>query len=468
MYISDAAEVVHRAFYGQSIGVDMLEGLREVLSPPDDIMRLCPVWLRTTKLSPLRQQVLMDYAAIGLRHDLVRELALRFYNGLRTNKWKGRPTPAEVFQARKAWEELDYQGNNHPIVVAVRDWRGWDPVQTAGWIYDNVEKAIEEIDMLWPKVKLAATRLKNGGELNAATVRSFCSDILGAGFKGNRQMEVLTRFHFDALYFGASSKTSIHDGVSFVEMTGHSEMPLISGSYEDVMEGLAKNLIPMSHGKDASASAARLLMVLRTGNYIIFDNRLCRISLPVDPTSGSWGDVSRPEKMYPIPADYQWCARREVQFAVAGFVWPTMVALRGDRELLGKMIDELWIPTVFEMFFLIAKDKQVPQDCALAFLAAVYARLAAISGWFNPVAMHHRLREIFLETADILQQFSETIVDLEQALTGDLFRSPGDIINLAGGAVDADLEENERMGILIRHQRETASYVAEAYPDLYS
>jgi len=149
-------------------------------------------------------------------------------------------------------------------------------------------------------------------------------------------------------------------------------------------------------------------------------------------------------------------------------VWPTMVALRGDRELLGKMIDELWIPTVFEMFFLIAKDKQVPQDCALAFLAAVYARLAAISGWFNPVAMHHRLREIFLETADILQQFSETIVDLEQALTGDLFRSPGDIINLAGGAVDADLEENERMGILIRHQRETASYVAEAYPDLYS
>jgi hypothetical protein len=408
----------------------------------------------------------MDFANIDLRHDLVRELALRFYTGLRSNKWKGKPTPTGVLRAHKAWEGSEYRGIEHPLVAAMQDWRGWDVLQTASWIYGNVEKALQEVEVLWPKVRIAAMRLRNNGELKAAAVRGICTDILGAGLKGNRRTEAISRFYFDTAYYGVSSRISINDGVPFVKMAGHSKTR-IPATFSAV-PGLLGNLGQLSSGEDAGASAARLLMLLHTGNYVIANNRLCRVSLPVEPTTGNWGDISRPETIYPMPADYQWCARRAVRFAIAGFIWPTATALQGDWDFIDAAIDEIWIPAVFEMFFVIAGDGNVRRDCAMAFTAAIYSRLAAIQGWLNPLEMREKLREIFLETVGILRQFSETVADLEQALAGDLFRNPDDIIKLAGGAVDAGLDENERLGTLIRYQREIALYAAEAHPEISS
>lgn len=475
-YIENAAELVHRAYFAQTIGLEALSD-RLTIRPPEDVLLIEPDWLRKTKVSPARDRLFMSFVEIDMRHYLSREISSKAYALLRDKRWKKGASPLAIFSTQlvcKTREELcdvfKNDGVHNSLLQVVKNWRQWDNTELGGWLHDNIEKTIHEIDHLWSKIQLVALRVKNNGALSAVTLRELCADIFGAGLKGDREMDIVSRFHYEHQYYGLSFTTSINEGIPFVrfEECASPSSPIQSRDPSEIGNWLSKKLAHMSDGSDPGASAGRLLMLLHAGNYVAAGNRLCRVSLPIEPLRGIMADISNPKSIHPMIEDYTWCARTALRFFLAGFVWPTMRACGHDMKLVESVIEKFWIPKIYNTFFVVAHDKTPDSNCALLFSASIYARLLAIKSWLNPVQMRQKLKECFWETAVVLEQFKETASDLEQAIQCGLFRGPDDILALAGDVVDAGLRQDPRFATLILYQRDSCQLAVQSQHSVHS
>jgi hypothetical protein len=485
--IGSATTVVYMAYHGKigALGdvVPPDDCPRESLDFPESILSQPVELLENGHIGKARERRLLAFTEMALRCDLAYGIGLLIYRVVRTRggdpraalEAKKGPTWIAEFrrvvleESTKADSELGRQFG--PIIRATQKWKIFDDVELAGWVHENLDRLIDEIGHLWPVIHTVALTWKNKGEVTPKEMRHTCRGIFGRAFERDRELRVISHFYYTrAQYCRYARNPLVEEGVPFVRLPRSGEVPSdpISNTPTDIdeaIEELRQQLPALSVGSHLSAAVGRIFFLLHNGNFIVHEGKLRFVQFPVEPGSGEWARIDEcPEEIHRFPKDYVRSARYALQFALGGFMWATYRVLAGGGSRrsptlleVEAIISKLWLLQIFRVSSaLAAASSELPSDCSIRYAESVYARMAYLEGWWNPLVMREKLRAILKETYELLLRHSNVCWDLEEGIRCGLIKTGEDFLSLAGDAVDGRFANDEEYGFIMRYQRDLA------------
>jgi len=367
---------------------------------------------------------------------------------------------------------LEFNGNQFGLIVrAIKRWRKFDDVELGGWVHEILEQLAEEFARLWPRIHVVALKLKNKGSSDSRELLELCKPIYCSAFELDPELSAIIKWHYQQRpHAGAGGKFFL-DGVPFLELSAaetlaapFSKIAVQLSQPRDVAEALRLNVDDLNDDSNPAVASGRAMLLLYNGNFFVHDGKLRAVIFPIDPKSGQWNFHEWDGSFHKCPGEYAQSATYALQFALAGFVAATHSLLRRlrvegrlRRDFLDAAIRDFWVPEVLRQSFAVAAAPNLfLTGNALEYAASVYARLALIEGWLNPVVMRDKLRDIFFDTSALLNRFPQVCEDLEEALASDLIKSADDLIAFGSDVVDLRFEENADYGYVISYCRERA------------